>query len=89
MSGERVKTLHLTLHREWFDLIRSGKKTEEYRKYTRYWNSRLLDKKYDVVKFVNGYGAHRPFMIVECKGIWAYPGKWIITLGKILEVGNV
>ncbi len=83
------KILHLTLHREWFDLIRSGEKTEEYRDETSYWDSRLEGKDYDLIRFVNGYGKNRPFMVVEFKGSFCVGGTWTIRLGKILEVGNV
>ena len=36
-------TLHLVLKREWYDMIASGEKTEEYRAITAYWISRLLN----------------------------------------------
>ena len=37
------KTLHLNLKREWFDLIASGEKKEEYRAITNYWANRLFE----------------------------------------------
>lgn len=87
----KVKILHLTLHRKWFDEIRSGKKKEEYRDDTKYWVRRLQGRKYDEIRFVNGYGKDRPFMRVKCKRIVYHPDYdcWIIYLGKILEIGNV
>lgn len=33
--------LKLTVKKEWFDLIKSGEKTEEYREVKSYWESRL------------------------------------------------
>lgn len=33
--------LKLTVKKEWFDLIKSGEKTEEYREQKSYWESRL------------------------------------------------
>ena len=88
----KAKILHLTLHRKWFDEVRSGEKKEEYRRTTKYWRSRLLNKQYDEIRFVNGYGRNRPFMRVEYLGIreWS-PADiiFVIHLGKILEVGNV
>ena len=33
--------LHLNLHRKWFDMIKSGEKTEEYRE-TRNWSKRMI-----------------------------------------------
>ncbi len=88
MTAEK-KILHLTLHRKWFDAIRSGRKKEEYRDPTPYWDKRLEFKTFDVVRFVNGYGKNRPFMVVECEGTHRCRSGWIIHLGKILEVGNV
>jgi len=37
----KLKTLHLTLNKKWFDLIASGVKTEEYREPKPYWLRRL------------------------------------------------
>lgn len=36
--------LHLILKSKWFDMIESGKKTEEYRDFTPYWSNRLINK---------------------------------------------
>ena len=38
-----MSTLHLNLKKEWFDLIKSGDKPEEYREITDYWKVRLTD----------------------------------------------
>ena len=35
-------TLHLTLKKEWFDLIATGVKKEEYREIKEYWVRRLM-----------------------------------------------
>lgn len=35
-------TLWLPLKKQWFDMIRSGEKLEEYRDITPYWNARLI-----------------------------------------------
>lgn len=96
--------LHLTLVRQWFDDIASGKKTEEYRQIKPHWTSRLLTKpsnydgmrefrKYDEVHFRNGYSPLAPFMRVEFKGITycdhgAYGHCYAIQLGKVLEIRN-
>lgn len=37
-----MKTLTLSLKKKWFDMIASGKKTEEYREITPFWQKRLL-----------------------------------------------
>lgn len=35
------KVLHLSVSKQWFDMIKSGEKTEEYREIKPYWVSRL------------------------------------------------
>ncbi len=37
-----MNILHLTLKRQWFDMILSGEKKEEYREIKPYWINRLL-----------------------------------------------
>ncbi|MGL4379259.1 MAG: hypothetical protein ACRCT1_22670 [Microcoleaceae cyanobacterium] len=49
------KTLFLILKKEWFDAIRSGRKKEEYRAITPYWEKRLEGKSYDYITFQLGY----------------------------------
>lgn len=39
-----MKTLKLTLNKQWFDLIKSGVKTEEYREIKPYWLNRICQK---------------------------------------------
>lgn len=41
-------TLQLTLKRQWFDLIQSGEKLEEYREIKDYWCQRLLTSKEEI-----------------------------------------
>ena len=103
-----MKILHLTLKKKWFDLILLGKKKIEYRQIKKHWNKRLWDSdnmtiiKYDLIKFVNGYGKDKPFMIVEFNNCFhsdKFPpengedlgGKphFAIVLGAILETGNL
>ena len=37
-----MKTLHLQLIKQWFSMVQSGEKKEEYRDITKYWISRLI-----------------------------------------------
>ena len=99
-----MTTLHLTLKKEWFDLMVSGEKRTEYRSPSNWIKSRL-EKQYDTVKFVNGYGKDKPYFICEYKGfeisqeekivrfntskIDINKDDYIIHLGKILEIGNL
>lgn len=60
-------TLHLTLHKKAFEVMVTGEKTEEFRKPS-VWMHRRLIKPYEYVKFVNGYGSHRPYFICKYLG---------------------
>lgn len=40
-----MKNLQLSLKKQWFDLTKSGVKTEDYREITPYWCSRLFNHK--------------------------------------------
>ncbi len=43
-----MKTLHLILKAQWYDMIESGEKKEEYREIKPYWEKRLLN--YDAIR---------------------------------------
>ena len=88
-----MRILHLTLKKQWFDMIASGVKKEEYREMKPYWHKRL-NKQYDAIQFRNGYSKDAPKMLVELKGIctslgvveWGAPEKqpvYILKLGVI------
>ena len=46
-----MKTLDIVLKREWYDMIDSGVKKEEYRDIKPYWIRRLTDLKSDFIPF--------------------------------------
>lgn len=55
-----MKRLALPLKKQWFDMIKSGEKKEEYRSISDYWRKRLMDKsgnfkRFDIVTFTCGY----------------------------------
>ncbi len=92
-----MRILHLTLKRQWFDMVKSGDKKEEYRQPSPWILSRLGNgKQYDVVRFRNGYNKDSPVVTCEYKG-WSYgfgKRKWgggaapgnplvVIKLGKL------
>jgi len=86
-------TLHLTLHRKWFDEILSGKKKIEYREIKPYWTKRLFNsdgsrKSYTKIIFKNGYSKNAPEMTVELKGI-EKKDEYGLLLGEIIETKNV
>jgi len=95
------KILHLTLSKNWFDMILSGEKTDEYREIKPYWIKRLMVgpdefKEFDIIRFKNGYSKNCPQFDIEFKGIrigygnqrWgATPNRkyFVIELGKIYQ----
>ena len=91
-----MKILHLTLKKEYFDLIASGEKIEEYREVKPYWIRRLETKydynKFDEIHFKNGYGKNVPFMRVVFINTYERRinsvNTYVIRLGKILEIKN-
>lgn len=71
-----IQTLPLTLKQPWFNLMLTGEKTKEYRDPNKWIISRLFwqqnlyfPKKFDKIRFTNGYGAHRPWFEVEFLGV--------------------
>ena len=94
------KILHLTLKKKWFDLILSGEKQEEYREIKPYWKTRLVGRKYDIIRFRNGYKKDSPVMEVEYFGCYESLGKpewgapkdkkvFILILGDVLNSENI
>lgn len=95
-----MSTLHLTLKKQWFDMILSGVKTEEYRDIKPYYNLRLIGKEYDTVVFRNGYARDAPRLTIELKSIRFGTGKtewgaeegktyFVLLLGKIINTKNI
>lgn len=85
--------LHLVLKSKWYDMIVSGKKKEEYRAFTEYWEKRIWDKQKQIesVVFHRGYTSitHEREVVEFATGggrmDWgANPNKFyfIIRLGK-------
>ena len=90
--NKNSRVLHLNLHREYFDLIATGRKKTEYRECTPYWRRRLEGRDYDVIIFRNGYATKAPVMEVEyvAKGFRVIEGKkeYAIRLGEIFKISN-
>ncbi|MFC1947246.1 ASCH domain-containing protein [Chloroflexota bacterium] len=81
-----MKTLTLTLKRQYFNEIAAGTKKLEYRTIKPYWTQRLEGKEFDEVVFKNGYSKNAPTMRVEWLGMTKSDTHYIIKLGKILEL---
>ena len=87
-------TLFLILKGEWFDMIASGEKKEEYREIKPFWTKRLIGKNYENIIFQHGYSKNARKMRVEFKGVcekvpvaeWSNNSKEIsyaISLGEV------
>jgi len=82
------KPLHLTLYAEYFAAILAGTKRIEFRRRSvRY--DRMFAKRWRNIKFVNGYGNHRPWMIVDIVRFEKCADEWRIHLGLIIDSGNL
>lgn len=68
------KTLKLTLSKQPFEVMVTGEKSIEYRKPTKWIESRLIDfktgdpKEYEFVEFTNGSGANKPYFKAKFLG---------------------
>jgi hypothetical protein len=84
------KILQLTLKREFFARIASGKKRTEWRKRKRYWCKRLEGKRFDLVRFRNGYAVNAPEMLVEVRRIQRIgsgsSAEYAIRLGRVRKI---
>lgn len=81
-------TLHLTLYRQYFDAILSGTKTIEYRRRSERYDKQF-QKPYTHIKFVNGYGRHRPWLVAKIARFEQTPDQWLIHLGPVVDSGNI
>ena len=67
-KSKNGKTLLLTLKKNPFELMITGRKTEEYRQKSKWIESRLVGKEYEFVRFQNGYSKNSPYFICEYHG---------------------
>ena len=61
VCSRKPRDLILNVTEEWFALIKSGKKTMEYREVNPYWTRRLSGKRFDRVIIVCGYPKGFPY----------------------------
>ncbi|EIF9762887.1 ASCH domain-containing protein, partial [Escherichia coli] len=50
-----MANLQLAVNGEYFDQMKSGEKTEEYRLCNDYWNKRIMFREYDRLIITKGY----------------------------------
>lgn len=75
MKTKNKKILFMSLKASPFEVMLTREKTIEYRTPGKWINSRLFNKdgsrkEYDLIKFVNGYGNHRPSFTCEYRGFF-------------------
>ena len=94
--------LHLPLKREWYDMIASGEKREEYRDYKPYWNVRIQNAIAESKPIVAAFslGRHRATMFFDVSVIKAVCGSnhpewgepkylhYVIALADRIEVDD-
>lgn len=94
MNYPGVSILELTIKAQWFDMIKTGEKRQEYREIKPYWDARLDGRQYDFVRLRNGYTRNCRVVMLECEGIHRGPGLeewgadphtfyWVISLGRL------
>ena len=83
------RILYLTLKKPQFQVTSSGEKKLEYRRRSDWILSRLIDKKYDFIKFTNGYGKGKPSFMCEFIS-WEYTTENTYTYsnGLVVNVSN-
>lgn len=61
--------LTLPIKRKWYNMIKEGKKKEEYREIKQYYISRLQKHLGEIidVKFRNGYSKNSPALVCRCR----------------------
>jgi len=69
-----MATLKLTLSKQPYEVMVSGEKNKEYRRKSKWIETRLFDKSgqlknYEFVQFTNGYKKDSPKFISEFKGV--------------------
>lgn len=88
LTGKKV--LYLTLSKAPFEVMVTGEKKHEFREDSKWIKSRLFDqkngdahKKYDLIKFTNGYGSECPYFIVPFISFWREYGA-----GEVFKYSN-
>ena len=90
-----MKTLHCVLKKEWFEKIKSGVKTHEYREVKYFWQKRIFihprstTPKFDKVRFTLGMTSEKDkTMLFKIKSVTACVGtetdlktdKWVYDI---------
>ena len=82
------KTLYLPLKKEWYEMIESGVKTEEYREIKPYWSKRLTGVEHPLFSVRYGYRSANQNGYTHIKFSYGYTKRTMtfelkgITIGK-------
>lgn len=86
-GGKKTNVLKLNLKKKWFDKIKRGTKTEDYRGLKHYWFARLCTyqidgdkitytvKPFEIAELTNGYRTDADKMVFKITEITIGPGK--------------
>jgi len=86
-----MKTLHLNVTKEFFDMIQSGVKKEEYREIKPYWENRLLTRcSVDYTRYLINDLYYRPadFDLVEIKNGYQKNAPKLLFECKGIDIGK-
>lgn len=92
--------LTFPIKKQWFDMIATGEKKEEYRDLSHFYINRLGKHKGDIinVKLLNGYSSKSPYIIIKCEvttgegvkewGATPYKFYFVLKIIEILEINK-
>lgn len=69
--------LHLNLKKQYFDEIKYGNKTQEFRLYNDFWKKRLLNRSYRIIQIKLGYPKSNDYNRIEARPYRGYQLKTI------------
>jgi hypothetical protein len=83
----KPRVLHLTLSRKPFEVMVTGEKKTEFRCQSPWIVSRIRNKTYDFVRFVNGYGEDKPYFVAVYGGfeIETKPNEYTYSNGLVVN----
>lgn len=83
-----MKILHLPLKKEWYEMIESGVKTEEYREIKSYWNKRLTGIEHLLFSFRYGYRSANENGYTHVKFSYGYTKRTMVFEINDITIGR-
>lgn len=84
-KNPRTGNLFIIIKSEWFEKIKSGEKTSEYREIKPYWNTRL-NRPFETVTFAVGYRPDREIMTYKIISIGITTEPNDLNLARAYEI---